>query len=143
MSAINEVLAASAKFYDALNRMAAGDSAPMAGVWDPSDQVSAQHPIGGRDEGYDTVVASFVKVASIAGGGQIRLIDQRIDAGSDMAVETGVETGTLIIAGHEVSLHHRVSNVYRRVDGVWKLTHHHADPSEAMLGILKLLSEAA
>lgn len=143
MSAKNEIVAASARFYEALNRMAAGNAAPMTDVWERSDDVSAQHPIGGRDEGYDTVVASFAKVASIAGGGEIRLCDQKIDAGSDMAVETGVETGRLVIAGHEASLHHRVTNVYRRVGGDWKLAHHHADLSEAMLGILKLLSEAA
>ncbi|WP_127902300.1 nuclear transport factor 2 family protein [Solirhodobacter olei] len=143
MSAKNEVLAASAKFYEALNRMAAGDAAPMADVWARSGEVSAQHPIGGRDEGYETVVDSFAKVASIAGGGEIRLLHQKVDVGSDMAVEAGVETGTLIIAGHKASIHHRVTNVYRRVDGDWKLAHHHTDLSEAMLGILKLLSEAA
>ena len=40
-------------------------------------------------------------------------------------------------------LHHRVTNVYRRNDGDWKLAHHHADPSPAMLDILKRLREAA
>ncbi|WP_223477966.1 nuclear transport factor 2 family protein [Oricola indica] len=143
MSAKNEVLAASAKFYEALNRMATGDAAPMADIWSRSDDVSAQHPIGGRDEGYDTVVASFAKVAELAGGGEIRLLDQKIDAGSDMAVETGVETGTLVIAGHEASLHQRVTNVYRRTDGDWKLAHHHTDLSDSMMEILKLLNAAA
>ncbi len=143
MSAMKEVRAASARFYGALNRMAAGDAAPMADAWVQSDETSAQHPIGGRDEGYDTVVASFAKVAEIAGGGEIRLLDQRIDAGSDMAVETGVETGTLVIGGHRATIHHRVTNVYRRMNGEWKLAHHHTDMSEAMLDILKRLSEAA
>jgi ketosteroid isomerase-like protein len=143
MSAMTEVLAASARFYDALNRMANGDAAPMADAWIQSGEVSAQHPIGGRDEGYDTVIASFAKVAAIAGGGDIRLLDQKIDAGSDMAVETGVETGTLVIAGHEATVQHRVTNVYRRVNGDWKLAHHHTDLSGAMLDILKRLSEAA
>ncbi len=143
MSAMNEVLAASTRFYGALNRMAAGDAAPMADAWVRSDEASAQHPIGGRDEGYDTIVASFAKVAAIAGGGEIRLLDQKIAAGSDMAVETGVETGTLVIAGHKATLHHRVTNVYRRLNGEWKVAHHHADLSEDMLDILKRLSEAA
>ncbi len=138
-----EVRAASARFYDALNRMAAGDAAPMADVWARSGDVSAQHPIGGRDRGYETVVASFANVAEIPGGGDISLVDQVIDAGSDMAIETGTETGTLVIAGHRATLDHRVSNVYRRVDGEWKLAHHHADLSEAMSDILRRLSEPA
>jgi hypothetical protein len=60
-----------------------------------------------------------------------------------MAVETGVETGTLFIAGHEASNNHRVTNVYRQVGGNWRLAHHHTDVSEAMLEILKRLSAAA
>lgn len=143
MSATEDVRAASKTFYAALNSMAAGDAAPMTHAWAAGSIVSAQHPIGGRSEGYDTVMASFAKVAEIAGGGEIRLLDQRIDAGSDMAVETGVEAGTLVLAGHQTTLHHRVTNVYRRVEGGWKLAHHHADVSPAMLDVLKRLSEAA
>lgn len=143
MFAKHEVLAASERFYAALNRMAAGDAAPMSDAWMQSGDVSAQHPIGGRDEGFDAVIASFSKVAGIAGGGNIRLLDQKIDIGADMAVETGIETGALNIAGHEAKIHHRVTNVYRKTDGVWKLAHHHTDMSDAMLDILRRLSAAA
>lgn len=143
MTVENDIREASARFYAALNNMAAGDSAPMAEAWVAVGAVSAQHPIGGRCEGHDAVIASFAKVAEIAGGGGIRLLDQRIDAGSDMAVETGIETGTLVIAGHEAELNHRVTNVYRKVDGDWKLAHHHADVSKPMVDILKRLSMAA
>ncbi|MGX9855352.1 nuclear transport factor 2 family protein [Limimaricola variabilis] len=141
MSANNQVLGASEKFYDALNKMAAGDAAPMSLVWVQSPEVSAQHPIGGRDQGYDTVIASFAKVAEVAGGGEIRIEDRQIVAGSDMAMETGVEIGTLVIAGQTAEINQRVTNVYRLVDGNWKLAHHHTDQSEAMLGILKQLSQ--
>lgn len=143
MSANDEIRAASAKFYAALNSMAAGDAAPMSGAWTQSGEVSAQHPIGGRDEGYDAVIASFAKVAEIAGGGDVRLVDQRVDAGTDLAVETGIETGSLVIAGHEATIRQRVTNVYRRIDGEWKLAHHHTDLSETMLDVLKRLGEAA
>ena len=142
MSVKNQVLIASGNFYDALNKMAAGDAAPMTHVWAQNAEVSAQHPIGGRDQGYDTVIASFAKVAGIAGGGEIRIEDRQIFAGSDMAMETGVEIGTLVIAGHTAAINHRVTNVYRLVDGKWKLAHHHTDQSEAMLEILKQLSQA-
>ncbi|WP_431195202.1 nuclear transport factor 2 family protein [Bauldia litoralis] len=71
--------------------------------------------------------------AEIAGGGEIRITDQTIDVGGDMAVETGVETGELVIAGHAASIHHRVTNVYRKGADGWRLQHHHADLSPAML----------
>ncbi|HNP15520.1 MAG TPA: nuclear transport factor 2 family protein [Terrimesophilobacter sp.] len=143
MSANDDIRAASARFYAALNSMAAGDAAPMAGAWSQGPEVSAQHPVGGRDEGYDTVIASFAKVAEIAGGGDIRLIGQKIDAGIDLAVETGIETGMLVISGHKATIRHRVTNVYRKAGGEWKLAHHHTDLSEAMLDVLRRLNEAA
>ena len=143
MSANEDVRAASARFYAALNSMAAGDAAPMSDACARGSEVSAQHPIGGRDEGYDAVIASFAKVAEIAGGGDIELLEQKIDAASDMAIEAGVESGTLMIAGHEATVHHRVTNVYKKIDGDWKLAHHHTDLSEAMLDVLKRLGQAA
>jgi len=142
MSAENEVRAASSKFYAALNRMANGEAGPMANVWVTGPQASAHHPIGGRDLTYETVVASFGKVAEIASGGEIQITDQIIDVGGDMAVETGVEIGNLVIAGHEASIHHRVTNVYRKGEDGWRLQHHHADLSPAMLEILEKLSAA-
>jgi len=36
-----------------------------------------------------------------------------------------------------------VTNVYRKVEGGWKLAHHHTDVSEAMLDVLKRLTEPA
>ncbi|WP_372834153.1 YybH family protein [Puniceibacterium confluentis] len=143
MTNLDDVRRASAAFYDALNKMAQGDDTAMQDAWIKGDGVTAQHPIGGRDVGIDAVLASFSKVAQIAGGGDIRLTAQSLHAGSDMAVETGVEVGTLIIAGHEARIEHRVTNVYQRQDGAWKLAHHHTDPSPGLLEILGRLTEAA
>lgn len=143
MTNLDEVRRASAAFYDALNRMANGDATAMQDAWVKGGGVTAQHPIGGRDMGSDAVLASFSKVAEIAGGGDIRLEDQSINAGSDMAVETGVEIGTLNIAGHEARIEHRVTNVYQRQGGAWKLAHHHTDLSPGMLEILERLTKAA
>ena len=143
MTNIDGIRRASVAFYDVLNSMANGDDTAMQNAWIKGDGVTAQHPIGGRDMGSDTVLASFSKVAKIAGGGDIRLEDQSINAGSDMAVETGVEIGTLTLAGHEARIEHRVTNVYQRQGGAWKLAHHHTDLSPGMLELLERLTQAA
>ncbi|MGP6089939.1 nuclear transport factor 2 family protein [Antarctobacter jejuensis] len=143
MTNLDDVRRASVAFYDALNSMANGDDTAMQNAWIKGDGVTAQHPIGGRDMGSDSVLASFSKVAEIADGGDIRLEDQMINAGSDMAIETGVEIGKLIIAGNEAKIQHRVTNVYQKQDGAWKLAHHHTDLSPSMLEILQRLTEAA
>ena len=143
MSDIDDIRRASVAFYDALNSMANGDDTAMQDAWIKGGGATAQHPIGGRDIGSDSVLASFSKVAKIADGGDIRMEDQMINAGSDMAVETGVEIGELIIAGNEAKIQHRVTNVYQQQGGAWKLAHHHTDLSPSMLEILQQLTEAA
>jgi hypothetical protein len=44
-----------------------------------------------------------------------------------------------MIAGEEVAFEDRVTNVYRRENGTWKIVHHHTDISSAMMEILKRL----
>jgi ketosteroid isomerase-like protein len=139
MSTNNEILRVSVKFYDALNSMARGDAEPLAAVWATSPDATAQHPIGGRDIGSETVLGSFAKVAAISEGGTIAIADQQIDLAGDLAVETGVEAGTLSMAGRTATINHRVTNVYQRLDGVWKIKHHHTDVAPAMLDILAKL----
>ena len=143
MSKESEVKKASEKFYAALNKMAYGDAGPMTEAWTKSKNATAQHPIGGREVGSETVLRSFAKVASIAKGGSIAIVDQQIDVGEDMAVETGVEKGNIMLAGHTAVIDHRVTNVYRLENGAWKLQHHHTDLSPAMLDVLANLNAAA
>lgn len=136
MSTADEVRRASEQFYAGLNRMANGERGALADSWSHSATVTTMHPIGGREVGWDAVRDSFDQVAAIASDGSIRLTDQRIQVAGDMAYEVGVEQGAFTMAGHDVSLEHRVTNVYRREDGGWKLVHHHTDTSPAMLEVL-------
>lgn len=142
MSKESEVRKASERFYSALNKMANGDAGPMTDAWTKSKNATAQHPIGGREFGSDAVLESFAKVASIAKGGSISIVNQLIDVGEDMAVETGIEKGTLTLEGHTAVIDQRVTNTYRLDNGAWKLQHHHTDLSPAMLDVLAKLTAA-
>jgi ketosteroid isomerase-like protein len=42
-----------------------------------------------------------------------------------------------------VRIEQRVTNVYRRESGAWKIVHHHADLSPAMIDVLSRLSAKA
>ncbi|MGD9711141.1 MAG: nuclear transport factor 2 family protein [Thermomicrobiales bacterium] len=139
MSAKDDVQKASAKFYAALNAMAAGDSSSMSDIWVAGSEAAAMHPIGGRDDGAEQVLASFAQVASMASGGQVRLTDQRIQVGGDLAYELGVEEGDVTLAGEKIAINHRVTNIYRLENGEWKIVHHHTDASPAMLDLLERL----
>jgi ketosteroid isomerase-like protein len=143
MSAENEVRSASEQFYSALNRMAKGEAGAMNAVWSHCTGTTALHPIGGRDVGWDKIGTSFDNVAGIASGGEIRLKDQLIQVNGDLAYEVGTEAGTLTLGGLKASIEHRVTNIYRREPGGWKVVHHHTDTSPAMMDVLARLQGKA
>jgi len=139
MSSEDEVRRASKQFYEGLNRMANGDAGPLADIWMHSADVTAMHPIGGRQVGWDAVKESFEQVAQLASEGKIDLKNQLIHVIGDVAYEAGVEYGKVTLAGHKVRIDHRVTNIYQRDAGAWKIAHHHTDTSPDMLDVLRQL----
>ena len=142
MSAEDEARGASAKFYAALNSMTKGDASPLSDIWSHSETVTTMHPIGGEQTGWAAVRESFEQVSGLATDGQVELADQVILAGGELAYETGTERGTLKVAGEQVTVDQRVTNVYRREPDGWKIVHHHTDLSPARLDILERLQAA-
>ena len=136
MAAEDEVRQASDRFYAALNRMANGDASPMSAVWAHSGDVTTMHPIGVREVGWDQVRPVWEQVASMCSGGQVRLHEQLIRVGTDLTYELGVEDGEITMAGERVAFNERVTNIYRREGGEWKVVHHHTDASPAMNDLL-------
>ena len=143
MSSEEEVRKASQQFYSALSRMASGTTGAMTDVWAHGNAVTAMHPIGGRQVGWQQVGDSFDQVAQIASKGHVKLDDQFIQVNGDLAYELGVERGEATLAGQHVPFNHRVTNIYRREGGTWKIVHHHTDLSPAMLELLARLQASA
>jgi ketosteroid isomerase-like protein len=139
MSAQEEVRRASERFYGALNRMANGDASLMPGAWSHGPEVTAMHPIDGREMGWEAVKASFDQFAQVATDGTIDLKDQIIRVEGDIAYELGIEQGKAMLGGHSVTYKHRVTNIYRREGEGWRMIHHHSDTSPAMLEVLAKL----
>lgn len=139
MSTEGDVRKASDQFYAALNRMLNGDATLLTDVWSHSASVTAMHPIGGRQVGWDDVRTSWQAVARLATGGQVTLNEQLLQIAGELAYELGVERGTFTIAGQTVSIDNRVTNIYRREVTGWKIVHHHTDLSPAMVEIVSRL----
>ena len=136
MSTEDEVRKASEKFYAGLNQMANGDADSLADIWAHDTDVTTMHPVGGREVGWEKVRESWEQVAKLASDGQITLKDQIIQVAGDMAYELGIEQGQFKLAGKQVTIEHRVTNIYRRRAGEWKVVHHHTDISPPMLAVL-------
>jgi ketosteroid isomerase-like protein len=139
MSTEDEVRAASDRFYSALNRM---DVSQLETVWSHDDNVTAMHPMGGEEIGWPAVRSSFEQAAGVTSDVTVELTDRVIQTGDDLAYETGIERGRGKVAGQQIDLEHRVTNVYRREGGQWKMVHHHTDISPAMVEILRRLQAA-
>jgi ketosteroid isomerase-like protein len=142
MSTEDEVRKASAQFYAALNHMLAGDAAPLADIWSHSAAVTTLHPIGGREVGWDKVGGTWQQVAKAFSGGQVKLSDQLIQVAGDMAYEVGTEQGQATLGGEQLSIKHRVTNIYRREAGGWRIVHHHSDVSPEMVAVLGRVQQA-
>jgi ketosteroid isomerase-like protein len=143
MSPEDDIQKASDQFYAALNSMLAGNNVPMAEIWSHSAAATTMHPIGGREVGWDAVRESFAQVSGLAAGGRAQLDDRIIQVVGDLAYEVGVERGQAELAGEKITIDQRVTNIYRREAGEWKIVHHHADVSPAMLALLNRLQAAA
>lgn len=139
MSAEDEVRKASMRFYSSLSKMANGDSSTMPDAWSHTDRVTAMHPIGGREVGWEAIKKSFDMVGQLASEGEVALKDQVINVIGDVAYEIGIEHGHFKVAGNPISIEQRVTNIYQRQAGDWKMIHHHTDISPAMLEVLSRL----
>lgn len=132
MSTQEEVYQASERFYDALNHLLHGDAGALSDIWSHSEVATTMHPIGGRQVGWDAVRQSWEQIAPLASGGQVTLNDQIIQIVGDIAYEVGFEYGQMELAGERIAIDHRVTNLYHREEGGWKIILHHTDISQAM-----------
>jgi ketosteroid isomerase-like protein len=53
-----------------------------------------------------------------------------------MAFEVGSEEGYTTLGGNRADVSQRVTNIYRREGGEWKIVHHHSDFSPAVTDAL-------
>jgi ketosteroid isomerase-like protein len=142
MSTTDEVRSASNQFYAALNKMVKGNSQSLSDIWSHNSEVTTMHPIGGRQVGWKDVWATWDQTAQVASEGHVELQDQLIRVVGDIAYEIGVEKAGITIAGQKVTDQVRVTNIYQKEGGTWKIVHHHSDLSPVMVEVLNKLQNA-
>ena len=120
MSAKDAVCKASKQFYSALNLMLKGDAGKLSDIWSHNASVTTMHPIGGREVGWKKVSESWKQVAKLSSGGKVKLNNQIINISGNVAYELGIEQGKFKLAGKQISIKHRVTNIYQKKAGKWK-----------------------
>ncbi len=79
------------------------------------------------------MLAQFDADAAMDMSGVIVLNSVRIGEAGDMGYSTCIEGGVdLMAGGAPVDVHHRVTNVFVREAGGWRIVHHHTDRTVAL-----------
>lgn len=126
-----EVRAASARFYEALNQVCRGDSAAMADVWDQTAGVSTVHPFGEWAHGWEQVWVTWKEIAQAARNGTIIALKTKVFVHGTIAYTTGIEEVTVSYGGSAARWSAKVTNVFSKNHGTWKMIHHHSDKAPA------------
>ena len=126
---VEEVLGANAAFYAAFER---GDFDAMQDLWALDDGVVCVHPASTPIRGRRDVMRSWMVLMANAAYIQFFLTDVEAAVVGDVATVTCTENVLSAAPGTPVGMFAggsaAATNVFRRVDGDWRLWVHHASP---------------
>lgn len=130
MPALEDLEAAIEKYHLALGAFVRGDPAPMEELYSHRDDVSLANPFGPPTRGWNQVAATMAHAASLYRNGQV--IGFENFAGcvtADLAYIVEVERYETRVGGMQTTspLALRVTSIFRREHGDWKVVHRHAD----------------
>ena len=112
----------------ALEAMFEGDPEPYMEMWSQRNPVSLFGAWGPCKTGWSELSKTFRWVGSRFGGGAMTYDLEVAYAGDDLAYTVGYERGEVALDGGEkLPMTIRVTHVYRREDGEWRLIHRHGD----------------
>jgi ketosteroid isomerase-like protein len=115
---------------DAEEALCRGDADARADTWSRSDPVTLFGAAVPLRRGRDEVDETFHWLAGRFAGKHLRDYDlELVAAGAcgDLAYTVAFERKTFVVDGEPVSYTLRVTHVYRREDGAWRIVHRHGD----------------
>lgn len=115
------------QFYLALDHMFKGDIALMKEVWSHADDIVYMGPDGKTLVGWEPIDKLWDYQASLKLGGKVVPADMKITIGSNLAVTHNLEVGENEVDGETQKVSIRVTNVFRKEAGKWKMIGHHTD----------------
>jgi ketosteroid isomerase-like protein len=121
----------------ALAAMGSGNPQPYADLWAESEDVTLFGAWGPIERGTRRLAETFRWVGSRFSGGPLVPEDTIAFASGDLAYTVGFERGDVSVDGGPARpMTIRVTHIYRRIDGVWRLVHRHADfpPADQRMG---------
>lgn len=126
----DEFRAALAARFTADRALLNGDASPTLQLFSHRDDATLLGAAGGCTVGGTEAAERLRWVASQSRGGTTAYEHLAIGVTDDMAYTVSIQRGDQLFAGADTSMQSalRVTEIYRREEGVWKLVHRHADP---------------
>jgi ketosteroid isomerase-like protein len=115
----------------AANAYIAGDFAPLSNLTTQAEPASFFGPGGGTEQGAAQVYATYEQGARGFGPGATgRFEILHMHASGDLAYWVGLQHATTHLKEKpgDHAFHLRITEIFRRDGGTWKLIHRHADP---------------
>jgi ketosteroid isomerase-like protein len=130
-SALEQVIE---EYHRSVGAFLQGDLEPQKRLWSRRDDVTLANPLGPPARGWPQVEDALHRAASQIRAGEV-LGSERISevATADLAYIVEIERERVKVGNDDAfaasSL--RVTSIFRREDGEWRLVHRHADPITA------------
>src|SRR6266542_913832 len=132
------------RYQETLNAFVQGDAEPTKRLWSRRDDVTLANPLGPPARGWANVEMTIDRaVSQVREGDSVQF--ERISeyASQDLGYMLWIERTQLKTAGADemtpVSL--RVTTIFRREGGGWKIIHRHADPITTTRPIESIVTE--
>lgn len=106
-----------------------GDPTPYQACWTHADDVTIFGAWGAYEQGWEHVGPRLEWAATRFRGGHLDFEPLALAMNGDLAYTIGIERGEVRVTGLDEfrPLALRVTHLYRREEGTWKLIHRHAD----------------
>ena len=132
------------EYHLALVEFAKGNPEPANALLSHRGDVSLAGGFGGVTRGWKQVTENIVYAAKQFRKGQISFDNLTKVVGQDLGYIVELERYDFKFgkSGEAVRNVLRVTSIFRREDGSWKLVHRHGDPIPAMLALLRMVPES-
>jgi len=115
-------------FYEAGNRLLAGDATAFQQIWSEADDISHLGPTGVICRGRKAVMEAFAREAAMGFAGTLVADQRHCLETAEMGLLVCTErTSGMTRDGEPLQLDIRSTTVFRKEQGQWKAVHHHTD----------------
>ncbi len=122
------------QYHRSVSAFLQGDLEPQKRLWSRRDDVTLANPLGPPARGWHQVEDALQRAAAQIQGGEV-LGSERISevTTADLAYIVEIEQARVKIGDADAfaSVSLRVTSIFRRENGAWRVVHRHADPITA------------